>query len=104
MDWGKHQCSSLLTLFCDGSVMPCGQLPREFAVGNFYQQGLGNIVREHHTVIARGDLTIKGQCAICENNDICWGCRASAYHYLGDIEASDPKCWRNPAAKETYLR
>jgi hypothetical protein len=27
------------------------------------------------------------------NNSHCWGCRASAYHYSGDANGLDPKCW-----------
>jgi len=32
-------------------------------------------------------------CDSCVNNSHCWGCRASAYHYGGDANGLDPKCW-----------
>ncbi|MDP6874354.1 MAG: hypothetical protein QF521_12560, partial [Alphaproteobacteria bacterium] len=41
------------------------------------------------------DFEVKGACASCDNNDVCWGCRANAYFYKGDVTASDPMCWLN---------
>jgi MoaA/NifB/PqqE/SkfB family radical SAM enzyme len=32
-------------------------------------------------------------CNVCVNNEHCWGCRASAYHYHRDANGVDPKCW-----------
>ena len=47
-------------------------------------------------VIHLGDLEI-APCNACESNTYCWGCRASAYHYSGDANGLDPKCWLIPA-------
>ena len=32
-------------------------------------------------------------CRACANRSVCWGCRASAYYYAGDVTADDPLCW-----------
>lgn len=97
------QCRTDFYLTMEGHVMPCSQIPDTFAVGNIYQDRLKDIFRKYRDTIALRDLKVKGKCAECENNDICYGCRSSAYWYLGDIEGPDPKCWRNPEAKEFYL-
>lgn len=100
----KIHCQTHFFLACNGDVMPCASFPREWAVGNIFQERLVNLFRDHGETIALRDIPIRGKCADCENNDICWGCRAAAYHYLGDVTASDPKCWLNPEARETYFR
>ena len=103
MECSKFYCQAKFSLTCDGGVSPCSQMPRDLVVGNIYQESLKDIFATHGDTILFRNLKIKGICGGCENNDVCWGCRALAYHYLGDIEASDPKCWKNPEAKETYL-
>lgn len=97
------QCRTNLCLTSDGCVMPCGQLPHEFSVGNFYEESFVDIFRRSWEVISHRCFQVKGKCASCENNDICVGCRAAAYYYLGDIEGPDPKCWLNPEARELYF-
>ena len=37
--------------------------------------------------------TMPAPCSACDNNEHCWGCRASAYNYHGDANGLDPKCW-----------
>ena len=97
-------CRTHFLLTSQGDVMTCSCLPRDFAVGNVHEERLKDIFDNHWESIALKDITVKGKCADCENNDICVGCRAKAYYYAGDISASDPKCWLNPEAKETYFR
>lgn len=109
---GTTECSSIrcqtnFYVAVDGTVKLCPCIPPElFPLGNVYQETLPEIFRQHGRQITMNDLKIQGQCSECENNadGVCRGCRAAAYHYTGDFQASDPKCWRNPAAKETYLR
>ncbi len=98
------QCRTNVYLTVDGNVMRCGQMPRELASGNIYQERLFDIYRRHADTLSMRDIQVEGQCAVCEHNDICVGCRAAALHYCGDIAAADPKCWLNPDARETYLR
>lgn len=97
------QCRTDFYLTVDGLVKPCSQIPDSFAVGNIHQERLTEIFARHREAIAL-KMPVKGRCAACENNDICRGCRAAAYWYLGDIQGPDPKCRLNPEAREAYLR
>ena len=37
-------------------------------------------------------------CSSCDQNEICFGCRSSAYYYSGDMFGCDPKCSKcNPS-------
>ena len=98
------QCRTNVYLTVQGEVMRCGQMPRELASGNIYEERLFDIYRRHADTLSMRDLQVTGKCADCKHNDICEGCRAAALHYCGDINAPDPKCWLNPEAQETYLR
>ncbi len=40
-----------------------------------------------------------GRCGVCVYREVCGGCRASAYHIAGDINAEDPLCWYNPVER-----
>lgn len=103
MECSKLYCQAKFSLTCDGGVSPCSQMSRDLVVANIYELSLQEIFEKHGDTLLFRTLKLKGKCADCENNDVCWGCRALAYHYLGDMEASDPKCWMNPEAKERYL-
>lgn len=99
---GMAYCHTNLLIEPDGRVSPCAFLIN-FSAGNIFHQSLAEIVEKH-----RDDLLlfhdVKGYCGEeCENRDVCYGCRANAYHYLGDIAASDPKCYMNPEAREYYF-
>ena len=48
-------------------------------------------------------VEVKGPCATCISKLVCYGCRANAHIYLGDIKASDPKCFYNPDAPNKCL-
>lgn len=110
-DWarmGSTECTSIqcrtnIYLTAQGLVMRCGQMPRDLASGNIFQERLRDIYRRHYDTLSMWEIKVQGKCANCENNDICQGCRAAALHYTGDIAAPDPKCWLNPEAKERYL-
>jgi len=100
------RCKTNFYICCDGTVKICPCVPAEqFSVGNVYQEDLSQIFAKHIKRLTHNDLQVKGACASCINNedDLCHGCRANAYHYLGDFEAPDPKCWLNPEAKELYF-
>lgn len=104
---GSTECSIVhcRTYFCvtaEGNVVPCFPL-QHIVVGNIYQERLRDIAVKSLDSLTLRDIPVKGRCASCENNDVCTGCRANAYHYAGDISAPDPKCWLNPEAQETYL-
>lgn len=101
--YGSLFCQSFMSIIVSGIVLPCGGVyPEDMAVGNIYQESIQEIFEKHRDIITY-NRKIKGKCGQCENNDVCIGCRGNANIYLGDMWASDPKCWLNPEAKEYYL-
>lgn len=103
-DGGAFYCRSSIAILYDGNVTPCTMFRNDGVAGNLHQESLKAIVEK-----GRDDLLfnfqVKGHCGeACDNRDICFGCRATALHYLGDVQASDPKCWLNPEAREYYYR
>ena len=101
MDSTRYFCQTYFYLTYDGLMLPCAFF-RDRPLGNIYEKRIANIV-EHHKNELLFHFPVKGKCGECENNDVCWGCRANAYRYLGDPQAADPKCWMNPEAKERYF-
>lgn len=107
-DWLKIGTTPLGTLYCrsscciwaDGNVLPCGVM-YDVVAGNIYQDSLKNIFEKNKDLLLFTG-TVTGPCGVCENSEYCFGCRGNAYAYLGDMYASDPKCWLNPEAKENY--
>jgi MoaA/NifB/PqqE/SkfB family radical SAM enzyme len=98
-DFGKYFCRTYFQIHSNGNVSPCNPL-RELAVGSVYEEDLKEIYQKHKEHLLC-KYEIKGYCGTqCVNRDICFGCRANAYYYLGDIQESDPKCWLNPNAPE----
>lgn len=82
-------------LYCglepNGDIKPCVFIPIK----------LGNIMTDNFLDIWHNDKTLnkirarhefKGNCQRCSYRNICGGCRARAYAYYGDIQASDPGC------------
>ncbi|MBI2876853.1 MAG: radical SAM protein [Candidatus Tectomicrobia bacterium] len=95
---GRHLCRGYILIKDDGAVTPCCLL-QDLVVGNVYEERLSEIFRKHRQLLLY-DFEIQGPCGECENNDVCIGCRANAHYYLGDIQASDPKCWLNPTSRQ----
>ncbi len=95
MDTDKFYCGTMATVTYTGDVTPCSVI----------RQGVGNIRRApFREIVARhlGDLTHHGlhdpstmpaPCNRCADNVHCFGCRANAYHYGGDANGPDPRCW-----------
>lgn len=82
------------TVTSQGYVLPC--IGIDIKLGNIRDDKLGNILT---TSKVRHELrgiqnNIKGACASCDHNNICYGCRGTAYNLTGDYLASDPTCWR----------
>lgn len=99
-DADKFICRAIFGVGFNGDVVPC--LTVKKVVGNIYEESLTDIMNKHRNTLFY-NLEIKGFCQECKNSDICWGCRATAYHYTGDFAESDPKCFMNPDAQEYYL-
>jgi radical SAM protein with 4Fe4S-binding SPASM domain len=85
-------------LYCaldyDGKITPCVFIPIE----------LGNIRKDDFLKVWLNSDVLKkirdrehfhGRCAKCSYRNVCGGCRARAYGYSGDIQASDVGCIRN---------
>ncbi len=76
----------------NGAVMACRRM----------ESVLGNIKTDSFTDIMNGDLrrTYKDitnikKCRDCELLVLCRGCRAVGFNVTGDLQASDPCCWKN---------
>jgi len=95
MDADKFYCGTMATVTFSGDVTPCSVI-RE-GVGNIRITPFARIVEENLGVLIHAPLhderSMPAPCASCLNNAHCWGCRASAYHYSGDANGFDPKCW-----------
>ncbi len=90
---GRHYCRSKFHVTYDGRILPCAVL-YDFEVGNVKDTPLQELIADHGKKLCY-DFEVNGACASCDNNDVCWGCRANAYFYKGDVTASDPMCWLN---------
>ncbi len=74
----------------------------DFPKGNVYRQSLADILEKNQDELLF-NYEIKGSCSGCKDyKSVCIGCRADAYHYTGDVRAANPKCFKNPDAKEYY--
>jgi AdoMet-dependent heme synthase len=95
----------------DGSVTPCPYLP--IKVGNIRRTSFKEIWTKSEVMNTLRDFNnLKGKCGVCENRNICGGCRARAYGLTsycggagvnecdhndeGDFLAEDPWCTYTP--------
>ena len=100
--FGTVYCRTSVCVFAEGDVSPCGVM-EDLRLGNIYHKPLGEILaRSRDALLFIGE--VEGYCGKCDRNPVCNGCRGNAYAYLGDMWASDPKCWLNPEAEEVYLQ
>jgi radical SAM protein with 4Fe4S-binding SPASM domain len=85
----------MATVTSAGDVTPCSVI--RDGVGNIRMTPFSRIVAEQLGMLTHAALhdthTMPAPCDSCHNNSHCWGCRASAYHYGGDANGLDPKCW-----------
>ncbi|MGB7509964.1 MAG: radical SAM protein [Pelodictyon phaeoclathratiforme] len=98
MDTDKYYCGTMATVTFTGDVTPCSVIRK--GVGNIRSTPFPEIIAKHSNTLVHGDLhdicNLPTPCNVCVNNSHCWGCRASAYHYNGDADGLDPKCWLIP--------
>ncbi len=96
MDTDKYYCGTMATVTFSGDVTPCSVIRN--GVGNIRTSSLKEILDTHLCTLIHADLhdpcRLPSPCNDCEDNEHCWGCRASAYNYSGDADGLDPKCWR----------
>lgn len=85
-------------LYCalepNGDIYPCVFIP--IKLGNIKDDDLLDIWH-NSTVLKkmRERENFKGHCQVCEDRNICGGCRARAYGYFGDVQGPDPGCVYN---------
>ncbi len=95
MDANKYYCGGAICVTVDSDVTPCSVIRRGY--GNVLSESLETIVERNRESLLYTELrdnnNLPGNCRTCDNNSICWGCRAVAYYEAGDILAADPKCW-----------
>jgi radical SAM protein with 4Fe4S-binding SPASM domain len=95
MDTDKYYCGTMATVTFTGDVTPCSVI-RE-GVANIRTTPFERILHDHIGTLIHDALHdarhMPEPCSRCGQNAHCWGCRASAYHYGGDANGVDPKCW-----------
>ncbi|KYK34218.1 MAG: hypothetical protein AYK22_05620 [Thermoplasmatales archaeon SG8-52-3] len=97
MDTNKFYCGGIICVTIDGDVTPCSVIRKGF--GNIHETSLERIVENNKDKLLFSHLkkieNMPKNCKTCDNNSICWGCRAAAYYEHNDIFASDPKCYKS---------
>ncbi|MBD3351180.1 MAG: radical SAM protein [Candidatus Lokiarchaeota archaeon] len=99
---GKYACKCHVGVTAQGDVVPC-LLLRDLPEGNIYKEDFLDIVKRGKKNLLF-HIKVKGPCRWCKYKLYCFGCRANAYLYTGDIHASDPKCFFNSKAPERCLK
>ena len=94
-----YYCRSTLGVDVNGQAHPCLAMRDVCDTDSVFKVGLKPVIEKHRDMLFC-NFRPKGICGDCDKNDLCFGCRANAHYYSGDITASDPKCWLNPEAPE----
>lgn len=96
MDVNKFYCGGIVCITIDGDVTPCSVIRKSF--GNIHDLPLEKIINQNKKELLfmhlRNHKNLPSKCSSCENNSICWGCRAAAYYGEGDICGIDPNCYK----------
>ena len=95
MDVNKFYCGSMICITNDGYYTPCSVIrTKEF--GNHKNLNLIELLEENPGDILMKKLRDPNElpepCSDCDQNEVCFGCRSSAYYYSGDMFGCDPKC------------
>lgn len=87
----RHEYSCTVT--STGEVYPCPGV--EVSGGSIRERKLAEIVSKSKVFRELRNIrgNIKGHCATCDINELCYGCRGHAYQVSGDYLAEDPICW-----------
>jgi radical SAM protein with 4Fe4S-binding SPASM domain len=97
MDTNKFYCGNMICVTVEGDVTSCSVIRK--SVGNIHRTNLEKIIEDHRDELLwlklREPANLPGHCTSCEQNSICWGCRAAAFYDCGDACGIDPKCYRN---------
>ncbi|MFX1536415.1 MAG: radical SAM/SPASM domain-containing protein [Promethearchaeota archaeon] len=95
MDVNKFYCGSMICITSDGYYTPCSVI-RTTEFGNYKSLSLKDILKENPGDILmmklRNPKDLPEPCSNCDQNEVCFGCRSSAFYYSGDMFGCDPKC------------
>jgi radical SAM protein with 4Fe4S-binding SPASM domain len=98
MDVNKFYCGGMVCITIDGDVTPCSVIRKGF--GNIHTSSLEQIIEQNRNELLflhlRKIENLPGHCSACENNSVCWGCRALAYTRSGNMYDEDPNCYKKP--------
>jgi len=97
---GCNRMSCGLHIEVNGDVYSCAGIP--VSMGNVRNNSLTAIWEDSDLANACRDYKSRlyGSCKVCEENDICSGCRAVAYAVTGDMFGPDPLCWNYKEGNE----
>ena len=93
MDVNKYYCGGMVCITVEGDVTPCSVIREGF--GNVNRMPFGEIITQYHRELLFIPLRERGnadRCSSCKNQQVCWGCRATAYYTTGNLMADDPNC------------
>ncbi|MCP8323932.1 MAG: radical SAM protein [Candidatus Methylarchaceae archaeon HK02M2] len=99
---GFGGCSAGLTyagLTTSGDLIPC--VPAPIKLGNLLEQSLEEIwIHNELLSYIRNRKALKGSCKTCTYNDICGGCRYTAFITHGDWLGPDASCPFGPKIQD----
>ena len=106
MDTDKFYCGTMATVTFSGDVTPMlgdprGRAPISGSRGSRRSSRSTSVTLVHEQL--HDARQAPAPCSQCRENEHCWGCRASAYHYGGDANGIDPKCWMMNPVTDTGL-
>ncbi|MHA2176269.1 MAG: radical SAM/SPASM domain-containing protein [Candidatus Hodarchaeales archaeon] len=95
MDVSKFYCGSMICITNEGFYTPCSVIrTKEF--GNYKDLNLTQLVETNPGDILMRQFqnpdNLPEPCQNCDQNEICYGCRSSAFYFSGDMFGCDPKC------------
>lgn len=97
-----HGCAAgrgLVYIKANGDVWPCPFV--EVLAGSVKERPFSKIWRESEVLQKlRRRENLKGSCGNCQFNEICGGCRGSAWASTGDYLAEDPSCFIRDSYKD----
>lgn len=83
-----------MTIKQDGTVIPCGVLPKkDFQCGNILKDGI-NSVWNSRCMISLNEIPVAEQCKNCIQlyKNCTGGCRGNAYNLCGSLDVEDINC------------
>ncbi len=80
-----------LAMLPNGDIMPCRRMC--YTIGNIKEQTFFEIWYSSNVLWELRERDKLGECANCENNKFCGGCKAVSLASKGSYLKTDPQCW-----------